>query len=118
MTASPHILAGALALALTSATPSQAAELIMVDHRGCSYCVSFNREVTPGYAGTEAGQAAPLRHVSPLKKWPSDLAGVTPARFTPVFILVDEGREIGRFAGYNGEASFWSRLQPLLAKLD
>ena len=109
--------AAAIALALLSALPASAAELIMVDSKACSYCAKFNREVTPGYGSTSAGQSAPLRKVSPYKKWPADLAGVTPAPFTPVFILVDKGREVGRFAGYDGEAKFWSRLKPLLAKL-
>ena len=110
-------VAGALALVLLSMLPAQAAELVMVDNRGCSYCAKFNREVAPGYSATSAGQAAPLRKVSPYKKWPADLAAVTPAPFTPVFILVDKGREVGRFAGYDGEAKFWARLKPLLKKL-
>jgi thioredoxin-related protein len=99
-------VAGALALAILSAIPSFAAELVMVDSRACSYCARFNNEVTPDYASSAAGRAPPLRKVSPYKKWPADLAGVTPAPFTPVFILVDNGREIGRFAGYGGEAKF------------
>ena len=110
-------VAGALALALLSVLPSRAAELVMVDSRACSYCARFNSEVTPTYGSSAAGKAAPLRKVSPYKKWPKDLAGVTPAPFTPVFILVDNGREIGRFAGYDGEAKFWRRLKPLVAKL-
>lgn len=110
-------VAGALALALLTILPAQAAELVMVDNRGCTYCAKFNREVAPTYGATLAGRAAPLRKVSPFKKWPADLAGVTPAPFTPVFILVDKGREIGRFSGYDGEAKFWRRLKPLLAKL-
>jgi hypothetical protein len=60
---------------------------------------------------------APLRTVSPLKKWPADLAGIKRAPFTPVFILVDEGREVGRFAGYTTPQAFWSQLQPLIARL-
>ena len=102
---------------LVAASPLQAAELVMVDSRACTYCAKFNREVAGEYSASAAGKLAPLRKVSPFKKWPSDLKGVSPVRFTPVFILVDDGREIGRFAGYNTEAKFWSRLQPLLAKL-
>ena len=117
MAPSYRSLAGAFALALLSALPARAAELIMVDSRACSYCARFNSEVAPGYAASAFGRTAPLRKVSPYKKWPADLAGVTPSPFTPVFILVDNGREVGRFAGYDGESKFWSRLQPLLKKL-
>ncbi len=88
----------------------------MVESRLCSYCAKFNREVAKSYSATAAGRVAALRKVSAFKKWPADLAGVTPAPFVPVFILVDKGREIGRFAGYTSEAKFWQRLKPLLRK--
>jgi thioredoxin-related protein len=102
-------------LVLTAA--AQAAELVMVDMRACTYCAKFRHDVAPSYNSTAAGQVAPLRTVSPLKKWPSDLAGVKPAPFTPVFILVKDGREVGRFAGYTNAQAFWAKLNPLLAAL-
>ena len=89
----------------------------MVDQRACVYCAKFNRQIAKIYPNTAAGQIAPLRRVSRLKKWPSDLAGIIPAYATPTFILVDEGREVGRFAGYSKPETFWMRLQPLLALL-
>ena len=100
-----------------TASLSQAAELVMLDLRSCSYCAKFRRDVAPTYGTTEAGRVAPLRIVSPLKKWPEDLAGVRPAPYTPVFILVDQGREVGRFAGYTDAEAFWAKLNPLLARL-
>jgi thioredoxin-related protein len=107
----------AIGLLLLSAIASEAAQLVMTDHRACRYCALFNREVGKAYSQTEAGSLAPLRRVSRLKKWPLDLAAITPAYHTPVFILVEDGREIGRFAGYVGEETFWRQLNPLLAKL-
>lgn len=113
-------LRGALAaICLLSLFPAgaSAAELIMTNQRSCSYCAKFERELGNVYDQTEAGRIAPLRRVSALKKWPADLAGVTPARATPIFIVVEDGREVGRFAGYVGEEGFWRRLKPILAKL-
>jgi len=104
-----------LMLALTSF--AAAAELVMVDLGTCIYCAKFRREVAPTYSATEAGKVAPLRRVSILKRWPDDLAGILPARATPVFILVENGREIGRFAGYSSPERFWARLDPLLKRL-
>jgi thioredoxin-related protein len=118
MTLNLRIVGGAIVLALAFVAPIHAAQLVMVDQRGCTYCARFNKELAPTYATTSAGQTAPLRRVSPFKKWPADLANVKPITFTPVFILVDEGREIGRFFGYNGAENFWSQLNPLLAKLN
>ena len=108
---------GAVGLLLLSAIAVEAAQLLMTDHRACRYCAQFNREVGKAYSKTEAGELAPLRRVSRLKKWPADLAAITPAYHTPVFILVEDGREVGRFAGYVGEEAFWQQLNPLLAKL-
>jgi thioredoxin-related protein len=102
---------------IVAATAGQAAELVMIDLKSCSYCAKFRHDVAPTYNATDAGQRAPLRIVSPLKKWPSDLAGVKPAPFTPVFILVENGREVGRFAGYTNPHAFWAKLNPLLAAL-
>ena len=108
---------GAIGFLLLSAIAVEAAQLLMTDHRACRYCAQFNREVGKVYSKTEAGELAPLRRVSRLKKWPADLAAITPAYHTPVFILVEDGREVGRFAGYVGEEAFWQQLNPLLAKL-
>lgn len=106
-----------LTLTATGTTTLQAAELVMIDSRACSYCAKFKREIAPDYPNTSAGQLAPLRLVSPLRKWPEDLSGVRQTTFAPVFILVDRGREVGRFFGYSGPQRFWAKLLPLLDKL-
>ena len=90
----------------------------MVDSRACGYCAKFRSELADVYARSAPGQVAPLRRVSAFKKWPADLAGVTRTPFAPVFIVVDDGREVGRFAGYNGAEGFWNRLEPLIARLN
>jgi len=102
---------------LFAASAAQAAELVMIDQRACTYCSKFRNDIAPTYNSTAAGQVAPLRTVSVLKKWPADLAGVKRARFTPVFIVVDKGREVGRFAGYTNPNTFWAKLNPLLGTL-
>ncbi len=89
----------------------------MEDLPWCPYCTKFRHEVAPTYDRTKAGTLAPLRRINPLKPWPKDLAAVRPAPYTPVFILVDHGREIGRFAGYSDPESFYAHLKPLLARL-
>ena len=106
----------ALFTLIASPMPATAAELVMVDARACTYCQKFAREMDDVYAASPAGLSAPIRRVSPYKRWPADLAAVRPAPYTPVFILVDGGREVGRFAGYKSPEWFWSKLNPLLAQ--
>jgi hypothetical protein len=36
---------------------------------------------------------------------------------TPVFVLIDQGREIGRIRGYPGEVNFWGLIENLVAKI-
>ena len=110
------LAAAALATCATSYATA-AAQLVMIDLRSCTYCAKFKREVAPNYNETKVGKVAPLRFVNPLKRWPEDLADVKPAPYTPVFILVEDGREIGRFAGYSSPDKFWNKLEPLLGRL-
>jgi thioredoxin-related protein len=39
-------------------------------------------------------------------------------RFTPTFLLVEQGSEIGRITGYLDDAMFWGLLGGLIAKID
>jgi thioredoxin-related protein len=104
-----------IALCLSNA---RAAELIMFEQAGCEWCEVFNREIAPIYGKTEEGLRAPLRRVDTARRLPPDLAFIEPERLTPLFVLVDGGREIGRIRGYPGEDHFWGLLGALLKKLD
>ena len=42
--------------------------------------------------------------------------GLRPS-FTPTFVLVEDGKEIGRIEGYPGEDFFWPMLGALLDRL-
>ena len=96
----------------------RAAELVMIGQAGCEWCESFDREIAPTYAKTEEGLRAPLRRVDIARPLPPDLSFIRVERFTPLFVLVDKGREIGRVRGYPGPESFWMQLSVLFGKLD
>jgi hypothetical protein len=42
---------------------ARAAELIMLEQAGCTWCEAFYGEIAPIYAKTVEGQRAPLRQV-------------------------------------------------------
>ena len=109
------LLAINVALALP-ATGSRAAELVMFERAGCVWCPRFNAEIAPIYAKTEESQAAPLRRVDLNSPLPADLAGIDPGAFTPTFVVVKEGREIGRIRGYPGDAFFFGLLDRILSQ--
>jgi thioredoxin-related protein len=97
---------------------AHAAELVMFEQAGCAWCQVFDREVASVYDKTAEGARAPLRRVTLGKPLPPDLAFIAVERLTPLFVLVDKGREIGRIRGYPGEDHFWGLLGVLIKKLD
>lgn len=109
--------AALLALALSLA-PARAAELVMFEQRGCSWCQKFDREIAPAYEKTAEGKRAPLRRVDIARPLPADLAFIQRERFTPVFVLIDQNREIGRIRGYPGDTFFYGLLGNLIAQMD
>lgn len=98
--------------------PANAAELVMIEQAGCVWCAAFDREIAPVYPKTDEGKRAPLRRVDIDHALPSDLAFLQVERLTPLFILVDNGREIGRIRGYPGDDNFWGLLGVLMKQLD
>lgn len=92
-------------------------ELIMVEEAGCIYCARWSAEVGPEYPLTPEGRAAPLRRMD-ISAMDSGLELVSTPRFTPTFILIDNGRELARLEGYPGEDFFWGLLMQMLNNHD
>ena len=107
-----------LFLALLLAPVAHAAELVMFEQKGCVWCQKFDREIAPAYDKTSEGKRAPLRRLDIAQPVPADLGFIGRERFTPVFVLIDEGREIGRIRGYPGDTFFWGLLANLIERLD
>lgn len=103
------------ALLILAAPPARALELVMFEAPGCAYCAQWHAEVGDAYPKTAEGKAAPLRAVQ-LRSPPEDLKFIKGVVFTPTFVLVHEGREVGRIQGYPGEDFFWGLLNELLDK--
>jgi thioredoxin-related protein len=111
-------LSFALALScLATISSARGAELIMFEQAGCPYCEAFDREIAPIYSRTPIGRLAPLRRVDIYRPVPDDLNFLRVERVTPVFVLVDRGREIGRIRGYPGEANFWGLIEDLVSEI-
>lgn len=110
-------LIGAMFIALT-VLPARAAELVMFEQAGCVWCETFDREIASVYGKTDEGRRAPLRRVDIAGPLPQDLVFIGVEKLTPLFVLVDQGREVGRIRGYPGEDNFWGLLGALIKKLN
>ncbi len=111
-------LAGIAALgALFSVLPVRAAELLVFERPGCVWCQRFDQEIAPIYPGTEEGRLAPLRRLDIGDDDAATAALAAPVHYAPTFVLVEDGREVGRIPGYAGEAAFWGLLANMTKKL-
>jgi len=88
--------------------------LIMVEEKGCRYCIKWDADVGSGYQKSDEGRFAPLKRV---KRGAAAIRSFNPVVYTPTFIVVRSGEEIGRITGYPGRAYFWSELKVLLASV-
>ncbi len=93
------------------------AELVMVEQSGCHYCAKWNAEISHIYPKTKEGQRAPLRRVD-LRALPDDISFSSKPVFTPTFVLVEAGKELGRIEGYGGDEFFWFLLNQLFENGD
>jgi hypothetical protein len=99
---------------LGAALPATAAELVMYRRAGCPYCLAWDREIGPIYPKTDIGKKTPLRQVHLDRGKDASVELKSPIRFTPTFVVVEDGKEKARIEGYPGEFFFWGVLEKLL----
>jgi hypothetical protein len=99
---------------ISSALPALSAELVMYRRAGCPYCLAWDREIAPAYPKTDIGKRLPLRHVHLDRGKDTSVELKSPVRFTPTFVIVEDGREKARIEGYPGEFFFWGVLEKLM----
>jgi thioredoxin-related protein len=118
MTEKPRSLVAVLAavvLVLLGARAT-ASELVMFERDGCAWCQRWNKEIGAIYDRTQEAQRLPLRRVN-LDRQAADVTLKEPVRYSPTFVVVDGGVEVGRITGYSNDDSFWGLLGALLGKL-
>lgn len=103
-------------LLLSSAATADAAELVAFESDECGWCEVWERDVGSIYQKTAEGRVLPLRRVDFDAPRPRDLEGVKGIVYTPTFVVVDGGREVGRIVGYPGEDFFWGMLGDIIDK--
>lgn len=81
----------------------------MAEEQGCYWCARWDQEIAHIYPKTAEGKTAPLRRYDLHSEAP-DATLESRVRYTPTFILVEDGREVGRIEGYPGEDFFWGLL--------
>ena len=93
-----------------------AAELVLFETEGCEWCEQWHENIGVIYAKTPEGKFAPLRRVEIANEPPADLKHLRAAAFTPTFVVVEQGQEVGRIIGHPGDNFFWPLLTQILKK--
>ena len=101
---------------LMASTAGAEPKLLMFEEEGCVWCERWDAEIGPIYPKTTEGRAAPLQKVNIRASVPDGVTLSRSAVFTPTFVLVVEGQEVGRLEGYVGDEFFWVLLGDLLHK--
>ena len=109
------LIAGLTWLPLSAAAETY---LLMAEEEGCYWCGRWDDEIAAIYPKTAEGRAAPLRRYDLHSEEPENVALDSSVRFTPTFILVQDGREVGRIEGYPGEDFFWGLMGMMLDDAD
>jgi hypothetical protein len=94
-----------------------AAELIMFERSGCVWCKRWDQEVGKVYPLTSEGKLAPLRKVNIDRGVPTEYRLSPPVFYSPTFVLIADGKEIGRITGYSGDDAFWGLMSRMTKEL-
>ncbi|MBD3763808.1 MAG: hypothetical protein IE927_03460 [Rhodobacterales bacterium] len=103
-----------LALVFTAGAAAAELRLVMFEQAGCVYCERWKAEVGDAYRVTAEGRAAPLMPMDIRDPVPTDISLQRRPVYTPTFVLLQDGVEIGRIEGYPGEDFFWGLLGQML----
>jgi hypothetical protein len=93
------------------------AEIIIFEQRGCEWCDVWNEQIAPVFPKTPEAKCARLRRVDIHDPNADILQRIKPVIYTPTFVVMENGEEIGRVRGYAGEDFFWFHLGQQLKKL-
>lgn len=102
-----------VATVVMMASAAWTAELVMISRHGCHWCEKWEQEIGPIYPNTQEAKRAPLQRVD-ITNLPDSISFTSKPVYTPTFILVHNGQELGRIEGYPGEDFFWPMIGQLL----
>jgi thioredoxin-related protein len=112
-------LIGLLATVVFSAATLQASaaeaavRLLMFEAPACPHCKRWHVEIGGIYEKSREGRFAPLERLAISEAARRSVAGV---RYSPTFVVLRNGEELGRIVGYSGPDFFWSQLGEVLAR--
>jgi thioredoxin-related protein len=90
-------------------------EVLVFEHPGCTYCPVFRRDIATTYARSTSAAEAPVRYIDLAK---SDIDGLRlkgRIDMVPTVVVMKDGEEVGRIAGYWGRENFLKMLANIVS---
>lgn len=94
---------------------AETVNLLMAEENGCMWCARWESDVGTEYPKTAEGASAPLIKHDIRADLPEGVTLTRPLQFTPTFVLLVDGAEVGRIEGYPGEDFFWGLLSKMIS---
>ena len=91
-------------------------ELLVFEHADCVYCRVFRRDILRRYQNTATAAELPMRFVDLEKSDTGSLGLNAPIVMLPTAVVMRDGREVDRIAGYWGPENFFRLLAHIVAK--
>ena len=91
--------------------------LIMFEQWGCEWCEVWDEEIGQTLPKTAEGKCTAFSREDIHESESDIIKKIKPIVFTPTFVVVEDGEEVGRVVGYAGEDFFWHQLSEHLKKL-
>ena len=111
------IFTGLLGVFLSIGQVSAEVRLMMVEELGCPWCDRWKAEIGPIYPKTAEGRIAPLVKVMIHDPLADGITLKSPPIYTPTFILLNDGQEVGRIEGYQSDEFFWWFVETMIKQL-
>lgn len=100
------------------ASPGSGKELLVFEVDGCTYCAVFRRDVLARYQRSPLNTEAPIRFVDLNKTSEKHYALNGDIAMVPTAVLMSQGREVDRLAGYWGPDNFFKLMAGILARTE
>ena len=93
-------------------------ELLVFEHPDCTHCQTFRSRVAPAYRQSPQAAEAPLRFVDVTATDTDRLALKSPISMVPTAVLMKDGREVDRIAGYWRSDNFFKMVTYIIGKAE
>ncbi len=94
---------------------SSGLELVVVEAEDCVYCDLFRKNVAPAYESSTRARSVPMRFADLTQVQREGVELDAPIDSVPTVLLVKNGHEAGRVAGYLGPENFFHFINYLIS---